>query len=142
MIVKIKKLTETTVIPSYGTENSAGIDLYSITNTNIYPNETKIIQTGIAIELPTGSCAFICSRSSLASKHGIFILNSPGIIDSDYRGEIKCILHNCSNTVFYVSLGIRIAQLLILRHEKIQWEIVDSLSTTDRGANGFGSTGL
>lgn len=142
MIIKIKKLNENAIIPNYGTENSAGMDLYSVTETNIYPNEIKVIPIGISIELPVGYFGLVCSRSGLAAKYGISILNSPGIIDADYRGEIKCILHNCSNSVFVIKTGMKVAQLLILNYDCVQWQLAESLSCTKREDNGFGSTGL
>jgi len=142
--VKIKKLSSNANIPTLGTNNSAGYDLIACIDTDIQiqPNEIVIVPTGIAIEIPIGYFGMVCSRSGLACKYGIHVLNSPGIIDSDYRGEIKCILHNCSNNTFTLSNGTKMAQLIIMKYEKINWIETDHLSDTNRGTNGFGSTGM
>ena len=144
MAIKIKKLSENAIIPVLGTTNSAGYDLSACTNVDISinPNEIVLIPTGIAMEIPEGYFGMICSRSGLAIKYGIHVLNSPGIIDSDYRGEIKCILHNSSNNIFTVQNGSRIAQLIVMKYENIKLVETETLSETNRGFNGFGSTGL
>ena len=100
-----------------------------------------MVPTGLFVELPEGYEMQIRPRSGLAAKHGITVLNSPGTIDADYRGEIKVILVNLSNTPFTIEPGERIAQMIVARYEQVEWQAVESLSTTERGAGGFGSTG-
>jgi dUTP pyrophosphatase len=105
------------------------------------PLERTLVPTGLFIALPPGFEAQVRPRSGLAAKHGITVLNTPGTIDADYRGEIKVILVNLSNTPFEIVPGERIAQMVVARHERVEWEAVDSLDETARGAGGFGSTG-
>ena len=105
------------------------------------PLERAMIPTGLFIALPDGTEAQVRPRSGLAAKHGISVLNAPGTIDADYRGEVKVILVNLSNEPFVVNPGERIAQMVVARYEKIEWEEVESLDETERGAGGFGSTG-
>ena len=129
--------------PFYATEKSAGIDLKAnITEPIVLrPLERAMIPTGIFIALPDGTEAQIRPRSGLAAKHGISVLNSPGTIDADYRGEIKVILVNLSNDEFSINPGERIAQMVVARYEKVEWDEVELLDETERGAGGFGSTG-
>jgi dUTP pyrophosphatase len=131
-------------LPAYETEGSAGMDLRANLSEAILlkPMERKLIPSGLFIELPVGFEAQIRPRSGLALKHGISILNSPGTIDADYRGEIKILLINFSETDFEVNNGDRIAQMIISRHEQVSWEQVEMLSDTVRGAGGYGHTGL
>ena len=130
-------------LPAYETEHSAGMDLRALTDgpVTLKPLERKLIGTGLYIEVPVGYEAQVRPRSGLAIKHGITVLNSPGTIDADYRGEIGVILINLSDTEFLVNDGDRIAQMIIARHEKA--EIIDSeeINITDRGAGGFGHSG-
>lgn len=130
-------------LPVYETIASAGMDIRASLNEPIElkPFERKLIPTGLFIELPLGFEAQIRPRSGLAFKHGIGVLNSPGTIDADYRGEIKVILINLSNENFSVKDGERIAQMVIARHEKAEWIEVKELNISERGAGGFGSTG-
>ena len=130
-------------LPSYATISSAGVDLKAFLDhpIDLKPLERKIIATGIKLALPEGYEAQIRPRSGLAAKHGISILNSPGTIDSDYRGEIGVILINLSNKVFTINRGDRIAQLVLTKYEKINWKIIKELPETNRGIGGFGSTG-
>ena len=130
-------------LPFYATELSAGMDLKANIQTPIELDtlERAMVPTGIYIELPAGYEAQIRPRSGLAAKHGISVCNSPGTIDADYRGEIKVILVNLSKEKFTIYPGERIAQMVIAKYEKIEWEEVEQLSETDRGAGGFGSTG-
>ncbi|MDO8994348.1 dUTP diphosphatase [Daejeonella sp.] len=131
-------------LPSYETAASAGMDLRAnLTEALILkPLERKLVPSGLFIELPIGFEAQIRPRSGLALKHGISILNSPGTIDADYRGEIKILLINFSDTDFEINNGDRIAQMIISRHEQVSWEQVEILSDTVRGAGGYGHTGL
>ena len=131
-------------LPAYETEFSAGMDLRADLADPIVlkPMERLLIPTGLFIELPVGFEAQIRPRSGLALKHGITILNSPGTIDADYRGEIKILLINFSGLDFSVNHGDRIAQMIIAKHEKVKWDEVELLSETVRGAGGYGHTGL
>lgn len=130
-------------VPTYATEKSAGMDLKAnITEpVTLEPLERAMIPTGLFIALPDGTEAQVRPRSGLAAKHGISVLNSPGTIDADYRGEIKVILVNLSNEAFVINPGERIAQMVIARYEKVEWDEVELLDETERGAGGFGSTG-
>lgn len=131
-------------LPAYETIASAGMDLRaSISETiTLKPLERTIVKTGLFIELPVGVEAQVRPRSGLAAKKGITVLNAPGTIDADYRGEIGVILVNLSNEPFAIENGERIAQLVIAKHERAAWQEVDALSETTRGAGGFGSTGI
>lgn len=130
--------------PHYETEASAGMDLRANISESLTlkPMERTIVKTGLFIELPVGFEAQIRPRSGLAAKRGITVLNAPGTIDADYRGEIGVILVNLSNENFIIENGERIAQMVIAKHERATWKEVDQLSTTERGAGGFGSTGV
>ncbi|MEX2513000.1 MAG: dUTP diphosphatase [Cyclobacteriaceae bacterium] len=130
-------------LPAYQTSLSAGLDLRANLEIAIplKPLERKLIGTGLFIELPAGYEAQIRPRSGLAYKYGITVLNSPGTIDADYRGEIKVLLINNSNEDFTVNDGERIAQMVIAKHEQIQWNEMEKLSDTERGTGGYGSTG-
>ena len=129
--------------PSYATELSAGMDLKAnITEpVTIESLERTIVPTGLFIELPEGYEAQVRPRSGLAAKFGVTVANAPGTIDADYRGEVKVILVNLSKEKFVVNPGERIAQMVIAKYEKIEWQEVDQLGETERGAGGFGSTG-
>jgi dUTP pyrophosphatase len=131
-------------IPAYETEGSAGMDLRAELNESITlkPLERAIVKTGLFIALPQGFEAQVRPRSGLAAKKGITVLNSPGTVDADYRGEIGVILVNLSNEEFIVNDGERIAQLVIAKHERANWQEVEILSETERGSGGFGSTGV
>lgn len=131
-------------LPSYATELSAGVDLYAAVPgvVSIAPQKRAVIPTGIAVALPPDCEAQIRSRSGLAAKSGVFVLNSPGTVDADYRGEIKVILHNAGDTTFLVKRGMRIAQMIIAPVLHVQWRPVAALPGTERGKNGFGSTGV
>lgn len=131
------------LLPDYATIHSAGMDLRANIDEDILlrPLERSLIPTGLYIELPDGFEAQIRPRSGLAVKHGISVLNSPGTIDSDYRGEIRVILINLSNEEFVVRDGERICQMIISKHEHIEWNLVENLTETIRGEGGFGHTG-
>ena len=131
-------------LPSYETIASAGMDLRANLSESItlQPLERTIVKTGLFIELPIGFEAQVRPRSGLAFKNGITVLNSPGTVDADYRGEIGVILVNLSNQAFEIQNGERIAQLIVVKHERAEWSAVEELSETSRGAGGFGSTGV
>ncbi|PKG52089.1 dUTP diphosphatase [Olleya sp. 1-3] len=130
-------------LPHYETIASAGLDLRAnITEAiQLQPLERTIVKTGLFIELPIGFEAQVRPRSGLAAKNGVTVLNAPGTVDADYRGEIGVILVNLSNTMFTIQNGERIAQLVIAKHERAEWLEVETLSETSRGEGGFGSTG-
>jgi len=130
-------------LPSFATVNSAGLDLRanSANPITLGPLERTIIGTGLKMALPEGFEAQVRPRSGLAAKHGLSVLNAPGTIDADYRGEIGVILVNLSNEPFTIQPGERIAQLVIAKYEQVRWNLQDTLDTTERGAGGFGSTG-
>jgi dUTP pyrophosphatase len=130
-------------LPEYSTDNSAGMDLMANIENNVKlkPLERALIPTGLFIELPAGYEAQIRPRSGLAVKHGITVLNTPGTIDADYRGEICVILINLSNDIYTIKDGERISQMIISRHEKVEWDLVEFLEETVRGEGGFGHTG-
>ncbi len=142
MLVKIINKSNNP-LPAYSTGHSAGMDLraYLDRDISLKPLERALIPTGLFIGLPSGYEAQIRPRSGLALKHGISVLNTPGTIDADYRGEIGIILVNLSNETFTVKSGERICQMVIARHESVKWEQVDILEETARGAGGFGHTG-
>lgn len=131
-------------LPHYETGASAGMDLRANISTSVtlQPLERSIIKTGLFIELPVGFEAQVRPRSGLAAKKGITVLNAPGTVDADYRGEIGVILVNLSNEPFIIENGERIAQLVIAKHERAEWIEVEKLSETSRGEGGFGSTGV
>lgn len=131
-------------LPNYETLASAGMDLRANLTDSIIlkPLERAIVKTGLFIALPVGAEAQVRPRSGLAAKKGITVLNAPGTVDADYRGEIGVILVNLSNEDFVINDGERIAQLVIAKHERADWQIVDELDETARGAGGFGSTGV
>jgi len=131
-------------LPSFATKNSAGVDLRANLTEPVTLGtlERKIIGTGLKIALPEGYEAQVRPRSGLAAKHGLTVLNAPGTIDADYRGEIGVILVNLSNNSFTINPGERIAQLVIAKYEQVSWNLTESLDTTERGSGGFGSTGI
>jgi deoxyuridine 5''-triphosphate nucleotidohydrolase (dut) len=131
-------------LPQYETVGSAGMDLKAHLEApvTLMPLERALVPTGLYISLPQGFEAQIRPRSGLAAKRGLTMLNSPGTIDSDYRGEIKCIVVNLSNEAQTILPGERIAQMVVARHERVEWALVEDLDSTERGTGGFGSTGL
>lgn len=142
--IKIKKLSEKAVLPEYQTSGAAGMDLCACVEevTVIAPSERKLIPTGLAMALPQGYGAFIYARSGLASKKGITLPNCVGVIDSDYRGEIKVALVNISDEPFEINCGDRIAQMVITKVEQATLSLTDELDSTERAGGGFGSTGV
>lgn len=130
-------------MPTYATDQSAGMDLSAALEESfvLEPGDRALIPTGLSIALPAGYEAQIRPRSGLALKHGVTVLNSPGTIDADYRGEIKVILANLGQDAFTIERGMRIAQMVIAHHAVVAWNTVEDLDDTERGAGGFGSTG-
>lgn len=130
-------------LPAYETVNAAGMDLRANVSEamELKPMQRALIPTGLFMEIPVGFEAQVRPRSGLAFKYGITVLNSPGTIDADYRGEVKVLLINLGNESFVINHGERIAQLIIAKHETISWQVVEHLSSTERGAGGYGSTG-
>lgn len=156
MIIPIKRLTEHAKLPTHGTAESAGYDLYADLSNNLYatqmlnindnyinirPHETELVPTGIAIAIPSGYFGGIYARSGLATRQGLRPANCVSVIDADYRGELLVPIHNDSDTTKKIVHGERIAQLVIHKFQKIQWEETDQLTESERGAGGFGSTG-
>ncbi len=143
-MMQVKVINKSThKLPAYQTQSAAGLDLRAHLNEPITlkPMERLLVPTGLFMELPEGYEAQIRPRSGLAFKHGITVLNSPGTIDADYRGEIKILLVNLSDESFLIESGERVAQMVIGKHEQINWELVESLEDSERSAGGFGSTG-
>ena len=141
--VKIKKLRENAIVPTYGSEFAAGTDLYACLDgaVSIEPGETKLIPVGFAFEIPEGFAGFVYARSGLASKRGLAPANKVGVIDSDYRGEVMVALHNHGKEAQVVELGERIAQMVIAPYITANFILSDELDNTVRGEGGFGSTG-
>lgn len=143
MTVNFIKLEENAIVPIYGTPFSAGADIYALPNGDIEikSGETKLIHTGIALQIPQGYGGFIFARSGIATKRGLAPANKVGVIDSDYRGEIMVSIHNHSDSVQIISSGERVAQLVIMPYIKAEFCETDNLDETQRAAGGFGSTG-
>ena len=141
--IAVKKLDERAVLPTYGSEYAAGADLYAVCEDEVTfaPGETKLIKTGLAMEIPEGYAGLIYARSGLASKRGLAPANKVGVVDADYRGEVMVALHNHSDKPQSVACGERIAQLVVAPFLKVDFEESDELSDTVRGTGGFGSTG-
>lgn len=142
--VKVKILFDGAKLPHYATDGAGAMDLSACINRPIkmFPGEVQAVPTGLAVELPDGYGLFITPRSGLAIKHGIMVLNTPGLIDADYRGEIRVVLKNTGDDVFYINPEARIAQMFVLPLPHINWQEVDELSSTARAAGGFGHTGI
>lgn len=141
--VRYQKLDSRAVEPKYGSADAAGADLYAVMDTplTLSPGETALVHTGLAVEIPTGFVGLVCARSGLATKRGLAPANKVGVIDADYRGEIMVALHNHSGESQTIDHGERIAQLVLVPYLTAAYEQADSLTDTDRGAGGFGSTG-
>ncbi len=143
LTVEITRLSDDAVIPSYAYPGDAGMDLRATEHITLAPFERALIPTGLAVAIPEGYAGFVQPRSGLAIKQGVTVLNTPGLIDSHYRGELKVALINLdAHAVFEVNPGDRIAQLVIQKVENVQWSVVDSLDETERGEGGFGSSGV
>ena len=142
--IAVKKLKEDAILPTYGSEFAAGADLYALPSDGeivFAPHETKLIHTGLAMEIPEGYAGLIYARSGLASKRSLAPANKVGVVDADYRGEIMVALHNHSAVEQKIAAGERVAQLVVAPFLKAKFEEADELSTTVRGVGGFGSTG-
>ncbi len=146
MNISISRLphSEGLPLPEYATSGSAGMDIHAANHEplTILPSQVVMVPTGLCMAVPHGFECQVRSRSGLAAKHGVFALNSPGTIDSDYRGEVKVILANFSSEPFTIERGTRIAQLVVAKHEHVRWDEVETLEETVRGEGGFGSTGV
>ena len=141
MKMRYVKLDDRAITPTYGSTDAAGADLYALDSAVIFSGETKLIHTGIAVEIPHGYVGLIYARSGLATKRGLAPANKVGVIDSDYRGELMVSLYNQSGKTESINRGERIAQLVITPFLQVEYELSDDLSSTERGAGGFGSTG-
>ena len=139
--MKVQKNNELAKDLKFQTPGSAGADLSSTEYCVIGPGEKKLIGTGLSMNIPKGMCGMVCSRSGMAAKNSVFVLNAPGIIDSDYRGEVKVILHNSGKTDFVVNKEDRIAQMLFVKVEQPEFEYGEIDTNSERGTGGFGSTG-
>lgn len=144
MKVSIIKLRDDAIVPKHETSQSAAVDLAAAIDTTIVikPMERQLVPTGLAIALPIGYEAQLRARSGLALKHGICLANGIGTVDADYRGELKVLLINLGTEDFVVEHGMRIAQMVIAKHETVEFDLVENLDKTDRGEAGFGSTGV
>lgn len=142
MFIKIKKLNENAIIPQYQSAQSAGFDLHALESSVLKTGKSALVSTGLAFEIEEGYEVQVRPRSGLALKNGISVLNTPGTIDSDYRGEIKIILMNFSSEDFIINAGDRIAQAVVSKVYQAEFEIVELLSDTKRGSGGFGSSGV
>ena len=140
-ILKFVKHSATAKCPTYGSAGAAGMDVYADEATEIWPGKRKLVATNISMAVPPGFVAQMCPRSGLALKHGITLTNSPGIIDSDYRGAFSVMVQNLGNEVFNLAAGDRIAQIIIMPYERVALLEVAYLDKTERGAGSFGSTG-
>ena len=141
--INITRLANDVTIPSYAYPGDAGMDLRAIEHVSLAPFERALVSTGLAVAIPEGYAGFVQPRSGLAIKQGVTVLNTPGLIDSHYRGELKVTLINLDpNNTFEVNPGDRIAQLVIQKVENVAWNVVDSLDETERGEGGFGSSGV
>ncbi|HAP36207.1 MAG TPA: dUTP diphosphatase [Bacteroidetes bacterium] len=143
-INRISNVTNDVPLPTYATVGSAGMDIYAAVEQDLIVKEgvTLLVPTGFSIEVPLGYEAQIRPRSGLALKHNIGLMNSPGTIDSDYRGEVKIVFTNYGKSDFVVKRGDRIAQMIIAKYERVEWIETDQLSETERGSGGFGHTGI
>ena len=139
--MKVKRLRENAKLPTYGSDGAAGLDLYTDKDVVVEPGEIKVATTGISLEIPSGMVGDIRPRSGFATKYGITVINSPGTIDEDYRGEIMVSLVNHGKTSFHIPSGTRVAQLVVLNYNRVELEEVVELTETERGEGRHGSTG-
>ena len=141
MKIRVKKLVEEAVLPTHGSEEAAGWDLYALDNAMIHPEQTVLMKTGLAFAIPKGYVGLVFARSGLATKRGLAPANKVGVIDSDYRGELIVALHNHSSISQIVEKGDRMAQMVIVPYLACEYVETDVLDDTERGSGGFGSTG-
>lgn len=141
MILKVQKLDPAAIAPHYAHPGDAGLDLFSNEHVELQPGDSRLVKTGVSIELPPGTEGQVRPRSGLAAKHQVTVLNAPGTIDEGYRGEICVILINHGRSAFVVEKGMKIAQMLVKPVIRVEVQEVQALSATQRGAGGFGSTG-
>jgi len=141
MKVKIKRISPDAIIPTKATPGSNGYDLFSVEQKSILPGGRIAVSTGISAELPEDYVALVCSRSGMAIKNGVAVINAPGVIDADYRGEWKVLLVNHGESVMEIQNGQKVAQVLFVKTENAEFDIVDELNDSVRGSGGFGSTG-
>ena len=141
VVVKVKKLHPDAVMPTKGTPGSAGWDLYATEDVTLYAMQVKAVPVGLAMEIPEGHEIQVRPRSGLAAKHGVMVVNSPGTVDSDYRGEFKVLMTVISSSVYVIKKGDRIAQMVVNKLPDVVLGIAEELSDTERGPGGFGSTG-
>ena len=143
MNIKIVKLKDTALLPEYQTEGAAGADIHACIDEPVVlqPMERRMIPTGLAMAIPEGFEVQVRARSGMSIKHGITMVNGVGTIDADYRGEVGVLLINLSQDAFTIEPGMRIAQMVVAKYEVAEWDSVDTLDTTERGAGGYGSTG-
>lgn len=144
MEVKVKKLNQKAILPEYQTEHAAAMDIQACIDEPmvVQPLQRFMVPTGLAFEIPAGYEMQIRARSGLSIKHGITMVNGIGTIDADYRGELNVLMINLGQEAFTIEPGMRVAQMLVKKYEKISWQLTDELSETDRGSGGFGSTGF
>lgn len=143
MNIKIVKLKDTALLPEYQTQGAAGADIHACIDEPVVlqPMERRMIPTGLAMAIPEGFEVQVRARSGMSIKHGITMVNGVGTIDADYRGEVGVLLINLSQDAFTIEPGMRIAQMVVAKYEVAEWDSVDTLDTTERGAGGYGSTG-
>lgn len=142
VITRFTKLSPTGKKPNYATEFSAGLDLVSVEEVTLLPGERKLVGTGIAVEFHNDFAMLICPRSGMALNHGVTVLNAPGVVDPDYRGEVKVLLINLGNAPYTVKPGDRVAQGVLVHIARGNWKEEEILDDTDRGVGGFGHTGV
>lgn len=140
--VTIPYLAERSALPTYANPGDAGCDLKSAESLVLQPGEVKLVKTGFKMAIPSGVVGMVCPRSGLALKHGVTVLNAPGIVDSGYRGDVGVILFNAGSDAFAIEPGDRIAQLVFVKYLTADWYSVTDLDATERGDDGFGSTGV
>lgn len=144
MLVKVKKLKESAILPEYQTKDAAAMDAHACLDEpmTLEPLQRAMVPTGLAFEIPEGFEMQVRARSGLSIKHGITMVNGVGTIDADYRGELNILVINLGQEPFVIEPGMRIAQLLVVAYDRVQWQAVEELSESTRGAGGFGSTGF